>query len=181
MTRREARELAFSLLYELTFFPEKDPEELYRSEREVRPFEEDDYVKTVVVGAAKSKEQIDALDEFDWTEFRADCVYQVHTQPLEIASEPDFDEDKNPLYKKFGDVLSVELKVTFRDKYAWLDEISSPELIGKLLSLAPEDLELLDAYVFGDKTQVELAKEKGISQKNISKKLNRIRRFLAGN
>ena len=66
-----------------------------------------------------SKEQIDALDEFDWTEFRADCVYQVHTQPLEIASEPDFDEDKNPLYKKFGDVLSVELKVTFRDKYAW--------------------------------------------------------------
>ena len=28
---------------------------------------------------------------------------------------------------------------------------------------------------------VELAKEKGISQKNISKKLNRIRRFLAGN
>ena len=128
-----------------------------------------------------SKEQIDALDEFDWAEFRADCVYQVHTQPLEIASEPDFDEDKNPLYKKFGDVLSVELKVTFRDKYAWLDEISSPELIGKLLSLAPEDLELLDAYVFGDKTQVELAKKKGISQKNISKKLNRIRRFLAGN
>ena len=63
MTRREARELAFSLLYELTFFPEKDPEELYRSEREVRPFEEDDYVKTVVVGAAKSKEQIDALVE----------------------------------------------------------------------------------------------------------------------
>ena len=63
MTRREARELAFSLLYELTFFPEKDPEELYRSEREVRPFEEDDYVKTVVVGAAKSKEQIDALAE----------------------------------------------------------------------------------------------------------------------
>ena len=63
MTRREARELAFSLLYELTFFPEKDPEELYRSEQEMRPFEEDDYVKTVVVGAAKSKEQIDALVE----------------------------------------------------------------------------------------------------------------------
>lgn len=128
-----------------------------------------------------SKEQIDALDEFDWTEFRADCVYQVHTQPLEITSEPDFDEDKNPLYKKFGDVLTVELKVTFRDKYAWLDEISSPELTRRLLSLAPGDLELLDAYVFGDETQVELAKKKGISQKNISKKLNRIRRFLAGN
>ena len=106
------------------------------------------------------------------------CIRYIRSHS---KSEPDFDEDKNPLYKKFGDVLSVELKVTFRDKYAWLDEISSPELIGKLLSLAPEDLELLDAYVFGDKTQVELAKEKGISQKNISKKLNRIRRFLAGN
>lgn len=39
---------------------------------------------------------------------------------------------------------------------------------------------MLDAYVFGEKTQVELAKTNGISQKNISKKLNRIRRFLAG-
>lgn len=127
-----------------------------------------------------SQEQIDALDEFDKEEFLSDNTYKRHVQSLSIDEDSGNPEDLHPLFRKFGDVLSVELKVTFRDKYAWLDEISSPELIGKLLSLAPEDLELLDAYVFGEKTQVELAKTNGISQKNISKKLNRIRRFLAG-
>lgn len=107
-------------------------------------------------------------------------TYKRHVQSLSIDEDSGNPEDLHPLFKKFGDVLSVELKVTFRDKYAWLDEISSPELTKKLLSLTPEDLELLDAYVFGEKTQVELAKKNGISQKNISKKLNRIRRFLAG-
>jgi DNA-directed RNA polymerase specialized sigma subunit len=112
-------------------------------------------------------------------EFLSDNTYKRHVQSLSIDEDSGNPEDLHPLFKKFGDVLSVELKVTFRDKYAWLDEISSPELTKKLLSLAPEDLELLDAYVFGEKTQVELAKKNGISQKNISKKLNRIRRFLA--
>lgn len=126
-----------------------------------------------------SQEQIDALDEYDWSEFRADCVYQVHTQSLDISTAPDFDDAKNPLYKKFGDVLTVELTFTFRDRYAWLDDISSPTLLKRLLSLSPDDLDLLDESVFGEKKQTELAKDKGISQKNISKKLRRIKKFLA--
>lgn len=72
----------------------------------------------------------------------------------------------------------MELKVTFRDKYAWIDEISSPTLQKKLLSLSDSDLDILDAHVFGEKTQVEIAKEIGISQKNVSKKLKRIKQFL---
>lgn len=93
-----------------------------------------------------SQEQIDALDEFDKEEFLSDNTYKRHVQSLSIDEDSENPEDLHPLFKKFGDVLSVELKVTFRDKYAWLDEISSPELTRKLLSLAPEDLELLDAY-----------------------------------
>lgn len=126
-----------------------------------------------------SQEQIDALDEFDWTEFRGDCVYQVHTQPLEIASEPEFDETKNPLYKKFGDVLSVELKVTFRDKYRWLDDISSQALLEKLLSLSEDDLEILDAYVFGEKKYREIGEANKVTPQCIYKKIQRIKKFLA--
>ncbi len=128
-----------------------------------------------------TQEQINALDEFDKAEFLSDNTYKRHVQSLSIDEASENPEDLHPLFKKFGDVLSVELKVTFRDKYAWLDEITSPELTKKLLSLAPDDLELLDAYIFGEETQVQIAKKKGISQKNISKKLDRIRRFLAGN
>ena len=77
-----------------------------------------------------SQEQIDALDEFDKEEFLSDNTYKRHVQSLSIDEDSGNPEDLHPLFKKFGDVLSVELKVTFRDKYAWLDEISSPELIG---------------------------------------------------
>ena len=44
--------------------------------------------------------------------------------------------------------------------------------------LSPEDLELLTRYVYENYTQAELAAQYGISQKNISKKLSRIRKKL---
>ena len=117
-----------------------------------------------------SQEQIDALDEFDKEEFLSDNTYKRHVQSLSIDEDSGNPEDLHPLFKKFGDVLSVELKVTLSGQIRMAGrDIFPPELIGKLLSLAPEDLELLDAYVFGEKTQVELAKTNGISQKNISK------------
>lgn len=53
-----------------------------------------------------SQEQIAALDEFDWAEFRADCVYRFHTQPIEASACEDFDEDKNTLFQKFRDSRS---------------------------------------------------------------------------
>ena len=126
-----------------------------------------------------SQEQIDAIDEFDKEEFLSENNYRRHVQSLNIDEDSENPEDLHPLLKKFEDVLSVELKVTFRDKYAWLDEISSAELTRKLLSLAPEDLEILDAYVFGEETQAQIAREKGVSRKTISKYWNNIKRFLA--
>ncbi len=64
-----------------------------------------------------SQEQIDALDEFDKEEFLSDNTYKRHVQSLSIDEDSGNPEDLHPLFKKFGDVLSVELKVTFRDKY----------------------------------------------------------------
>jgi N utilization substance protein B len=63
MTRREARELAFTLLFEMTFDAEKEPMLLYLQEMEARGFEENEYVKTVVVGSHEKREEIDALIE----------------------------------------------------------------------------------------------------------------------
>ena len=125
-----------------------------------------------------SREQIDALDEFDKEEFLSNNNYKRHIQSLSIDEDSEYPDDLHPLLQRFIDVLAVELKVTFRDKYAWIDEISSPTLQKKLLSLSDSDLDILDAHVFGEKTQVEIAKEIGISQKNVSKKLKRIKQFL---
>lgn len=97
-----------------------------------------------------SQEQIDALDEFDKEEFLSDNTYKRHVQSLSVDIDSEAAEDMHPLFKKFGDALSVELKVKFRDKYAWLDDISSQTLHEKLLLLSEDDLDILDAYVFGE-------------------------------
>ena len=90
---------------------------------------------------------------------------------MKITDAP---EDQPLLYRKFGDALSVELKVTFREKCDWLEDITSPELKRKLLSLSPKDLAILDLYVFEEKTQQEVAKEMQLSQQAIQKRLKKI-------
>ena len=126
-----------------------------------------------------SQEQIDALDEFDKEEFLSNNTYKRHIQSLSIDEDSENSEDMHPLFKKFGDVLSVELKVTFRDRYAWLDDISSQTLHKKLLSLSEDDLDVLDAYVFGEKKYREIGEAKKVTPQCIYKKIQRIKKFLA--
>ena len=126
-----------------------------------------------------SQEQIDALDEFDKEEFLSNNTYKRHIQSLSIDEDYENSEDMHPLFKKFGDVLSVELKVTFRDRYAWLDDISSQTLHKKLLSLSEDDLDVLDAYVFGEKKYREIGEAKKVTPQCIYKKIQRIKKFLA--
>ena len=127
-----------------------------------------------------TSEQIEALDQFDTKEFLSECVYRMHSQSFDPWEEDsDFDDGQNPMYKKFGDILSVEMKITFSGKYGWIQEIESPELLSRLLKLSEEDLVILNASVFEGKTQKLIAAEQGISQKNISKKLKRIKKFLS--
>ena len=75
-----------------------------------------------------SREQIDALDEFDKEEFLSNNNYKRHILSLSVDEDSEYPDDLHPLLQRFIDVLAVELKVTFRDKYAWIDEISSPTL-----------------------------------------------------
>ena len=121
-----------------------------------------------------TQEQIDALDAFDKEEFLSNNNYKRHVLSLDIDENTDAPEDQPLLYRKFGDALSVELKVTFREKCDWLENITSPELKRKLLSLSPKDLAILDLYVFEEKTQQEVAKEMQLSQQAIQKRLKKI-------
>ncbi len=63
MKRREARELAFTILYEMTFYGEKDAAILYENEMEYRSFEDDPYLRTVVLGVKENLSRIDELIE----------------------------------------------------------------------------------------------------------------------
>lgn len=61
--RREARELAFLLLYEMTFYQDDQAEEVYDKEKVSRGFEDDDYLKGVFFGAVSERETLDAIIE----------------------------------------------------------------------------------------------------------------------
>ena len=118
-----------------------------------------------------SQEQIDALDEFDKEEFLSDNTYKRHVQSLSIDEDSENPENLRLLFKKFGDVLSVELKAISRDKYAWLDDISSLSLL--------DDLDLLDAYVFNEKRYREIGEARKVTPQCIYKKIQRIKKYLA--
>ena len=61
MTRREAREAAFALLFETEFQPERPPEDIYALATEDRDLEENEYVRRAYYGVMEKREEIDGL------------------------------------------------------------------------------------------------------------------------
>lgn len=59
MTRREAREALFALLFEMSFCSTEERSELYRIECEWETIEEDDYIATGYTGVLLNMEAID--------------------------------------------------------------------------------------------------------------------------
>ena len=59
LTRKEAREEAFRLLFETEFRSDEDASAIYASSMENREFCENDYIKTVYFGVRERLEEID--------------------------------------------------------------------------------------------------------------------------
>lgn len=61
MNRRKARELAFTLIYELGVQTDKSADEIIADTACEQEFSPDDYIRNVVSGVEKEKESLDAL------------------------------------------------------------------------------------------------------------------------
>lgn len=61
MTRREAREALFALLFEMSFCAEEERSDLYRNECEWETLEENEYVATGYAGVLLNVEAIDEM------------------------------------------------------------------------------------------------------------------------
>lgn len=61
LTRKEAREEAFRLLFETEFQKDADPAEVYALAKEDREFGENTYVKTVYFGVCEHLDEIDEI------------------------------------------------------------------------------------------------------------------------
>ena len=128
-----------------------------------------------------TEEQIKEMYEFDYAQFKSERRFHMHTQSFE-PDKFDADEDDNEklsIVEKFQDVLATTQDDSAdKSRYWWIEEIENEMLSERVKKLSPEDLELITQNVIEGYSQTDLAKIYGISQKNISKKIKKIKNFL---
>ena len=61
MTRKEAREIVFQLLFETEFRGEEDPREIFAISEDSREFTSNEYISGVYFGVIEHREQIDQM------------------------------------------------------------------------------------------------------------------------
>ena len=139
---------------------------------------EQEILRKEYLAAGMTEVQINELYEYDKKQLSRDIAYQRRTQPL-VCEDTDFEGDsQNALLKKFSDVLSVEVEPDQSDYLWWLDAIEDEDLLGRLLKLSPEDLELLDQLAFQELTQKEICSRTKKTQASISQKIKTLRKRL---
>lgn len=122
------------------------------------------------LGMAQS--DIEAICAFDKEQFLSDCRYQRRMQSL--TTEDEFGDERSPLLVRFADVLTVYQTPSMTERFWWIDEIESPELIQKIKKLTVEELELITMYVFDSLTQKEIAEKLNLSQNSVHKRLKKL-------
>ena len=85
LTRREAREAAFTLLFETEFKQSEAREEIFALSSENRDIEENDYVRRVYFGVSEHREEIDALIGKYATGWKTERISRVSRSILRLA------------------------------------------------------------------------------------------------
>ena len=85
MTRREARDVVFGLLFETEFRTEESKEEIYGSSTENREIPSDDYVKDTYYAVCDNREEIDKIIGDNSNGWRPDRLGNVSRSILRLA------------------------------------------------------------------------------------------------
>ena len=85
MNRRLARETAFSVVFESKFNKNCDIADVYETAKNVREFEDDPYIREVVLGVAEHTEQLDNLIEKFSHGWKKNRISAVSMAIMEIA------------------------------------------------------------------------------------------------
>lgn len=122
------------------------------------------------LGMAQS--DIEAICAFDKKQFLSDCRYQRRMQSL--TTEDEFGDERSPLLVRFADVLTVYQTPSMTERFWWVDEVETPELVQRIKKLTVDELELITLYVFDGMTYQEIADKLGVSKMAISKRMKKI-------
>ena len=129
--------------------------------------------------AGFSEEGIIAMRNFDEDIYRSNRRFEEHNQQFSVEdfSQDDF-ENEMSLY---GNLEYRAITVDaggFESRYAWVEMVSDPCIAFKLKMLKDSDLELLTLIIIEGYSQTDVACKLCCSQKNISVKYTRIKKYL---
>lgn len=134
--------------------------------------------------AGMSEEMILQMYEYEREVFNSDRRYLEHYMEAEFIWENSSDNSSENAKmakkrEKYIDAISVFMpENNTTSLYDWVEEIDNPELYKMVSSLKKEEIELLTLFAIEGYSVVEIARLKGISHQNISKKINRIKKVL---
>ena len=129
--------------------------------------------------AGMSEEAIRMMYEYDLDVFRKRRRDEVREQPLpSYEFGEDGKEHRIDLFAKFEDLTVSFDENDFHGRYDWIENLEYPALTYRLRKLKKSDLELLTLFAIEGYSQTEIAQLQGCSQKNISIKITRIKKYL---
>ena len=130
--------------------------------------------------AGMTEEQIEQMHQFDLEVFNSRRRFFEHNQQFpELPNDIDEEDGFSPIFAKFTEGLSADMNMSgFKDRYWWIEEIDNEQLAKKLKSLPIAEIELITQYVFEEKTQVEIAKQIGVSNVAVFKRIEKLKNFL---
>ena len=128
--------------------------------------------------AGMTEAQIQSMYEFDCQIFHSDLRYARHTQSIEPELEPgDHADWANPLAKCYLESVSARLDSEPFCWTDWMDEFEDDEIYEKLKHLTDKDQTIVALYAMFGATEKEIGLIFGISQKAISKRIEKIRKI----
>ena len=110
-----------------------------------------------------SEDNIEAIRRFDLEQFNRDRAYESRRRPLETACGSCY-----TLMPEFNSCRG-----------GWMEELSDSRLSAKLRELPEADLELLTLLCVDGCSQAQAARVLGCTQQAVSKRLYKIKKYLA--
>lgn len=125
MNRREAREIAFQLIYEMDFHKDEDYLEIYANARSARELEDNDFVRETFAGVYENREKIDEMISSCAVGWKLDRISAVTLAIMRLSVYEMVLSDDVPVNVSMNE--AVELAKKF-------DEDSAPSFINGILN-----------------------------------------------
>ena len=129
--------------------------------------------------AGMTEDAIQKMYDYDRQQFNSERTFVERTQEFTAPAYESSEEEAFPLMLRYQEAITT--KDTYHEtksKFAWIGEIEDERLLSALENLSDSDLELITLYAYEGYDTVEISKAFGTTKQNISKKINRISKFI---